>query len=51
LLKDLWELQKKVIKSIFLMDIKEVELAKSLNISRQAVNKTKRSALKKLKNI
>lgn len=50
LLSDLSELQKKVIKSIFLMDIKEIDLAKSLNISRQAVNKTKNIALKKLKN-
>ena len=50
LLNDLSELQKKIIVSIFLMDIKEADLATSLNISRQAVNKTKNIALKKLKN-
>ncbi len=50
LLSNLSELQKKIIKSIYLMDIKEADLANSLNISRQAVNKTKNIALKKLKN-
>lgn len=49
LLKELPELQKQIIKGIFLLNLKEVELAKILNISRQAVNKTKRRALKNLK--
>lgn len=49
LLKQLPEIQKTIIKGIFLLDFKEIELAKSLNISRQAVNKNKRRALANLK--
>ena len=49
LLKELPKLQGEILSGIFLLNIKEVELAKSLNISRQAVNSTKRRALKNLK--
>ncbi len=49
LLKELPKLQGKILRGIFLLNIKEVELAKSLKISRQAVNSTKIRALKNLK--
>ncbi|MCB2318027.1 sigma-70 family RNA polymerase sigma factor [Clostridium tagluense] len=49
LLKKLPALQNKIIKGIFLLNLKEVDLAVSLGISRQAVNSTKRRALKNLK--
>ena len=49
LLKKLPKLQKEILSGIFLLNLKEVELAKYLNISRQAVNSTKRRALKNLK--
>jgi RNA polymerase sigma factor (sigma-70 family) len=49
LLAHLPELQRKVLVGIYLSNLKQVEIAKSLNISRQAVNKTKKNALKSLK--
>lgn len=41
--------QKQILEYLFLMDYEEIEVAKKLNISRQAVNKTKNRALKNLK--
>lgn len=49
LLSNLPELQRKVLEGIYLSNLKQVEIAKSLNISRQAVNKTKKNALRNLK--
>jgi RNA polymerase sigma factor (sigma-70 family) len=49
LLDNLTVLQREVITKKFIKDMSDVEIAKSLNISRQAVNKIKCRALKKLK--
>lgn len=48
-LDKLSDLQKYVLKQIYFKDISERSIAKNLNISRQAVNKTKIRALKNLK--
>jgi len=48
-LKALTEKEKKVISLLFFKDLKEVEVAKLLNISQQAVSKTKQRALQKIK--
>lgn len=44
------ELQQKIIKKIYFNGVLEKDLAKQLNISRQAVNRTKNRALRNLKN-
>lgn len=49
LLEKLPSLQEKVLSEIFIKGYKVSEVAKKLNISRQAVNKTKNRALKNLK--
>lgn len=45
------KLQQKVIKEVYFNDISEEQLANELNISRQAVNRTKNRALKKLREL
>ncbi|MDF2883394.1 MAG: polymerase sigma factor, sigma-70 family [Clostridiaceae bacterium] len=44
------KLQQQIIKKIYFNGVLEKDLAKQLNISRQAVNRTKNRALKNLKN-
>lgn len=51
LVSNLNENEKNVIKNKFLLEKSDVEIGHMLNISRQAVNKTKNRALKKLRNI
>lgn len=51
LLKKLPKYQRMIIKSIFFENISETELAKTLSISRQSVNRTKNRALNNLKKI
>lgn len=48
-LKVLTEKEKKIITLIFFKDLKEVEIAQILNISQQAVSKTKQRALQKIR--
>jgi len=50
LLGNLSRIQKQIIKKIFIQDISENTISKQLNISRQAVNRTKNRALKVLRN-
>ena len=50
LLDNLTEIQQQIITKIFIQDISENTISKQLNISRQAVNRTKNRALKILKN-
>ncbi|WP_289142436.1 sigma-70 family RNA polymerase sigma factor [uncultured Brevibacillus sp.] len=47
--KFLTEKEKKVITLAYLEELKEVEIAKCLNITQQAVSKTKRRALQKIR--
>lgn len=49
LLDKLSEMQRQIIEKIFIQDISENTISKQLNISRQAVNRTKNRALKILK--
>ena len=51
LLNRLPKLQKKIIEDKFIKDLSEEEIAETLNISRQAVNRTKNRALKTLRSI
>ncbi|MDZ5255150.1 sigma-70 family RNA polymerase sigma factor [Clostridium sp. LIBA-8841] len=51
LLKTLTEKEKKVIQYKFIKGRSDVEIGEMLDISRQAVNKTKNRALKKLKDV
>lgn len=48
-IKDLTERQKEVIKYSFFQDMKDREIANKLGISQQAVSKTRRAALEKLR--
>lgn len=50
LLDRLSHLQKKVIKDIFINDIPEKELARRMNVSKQAINRIKMRALNNLRN-
>ena len=50
LLNKLPELQRKIIKEKYINDHSDAEIAKALNKTRQAVNKTKNKALKTLRN-